>query len=617
MSGSLNQQHHSNSAPEHSQEKMSPNGIQSNHTQDNFENTEIPEVEAINRGSNDVFFYNGQYIEETQADLESSHMPPSLFPKSQLQLTQPTILETSELHIHVGPLTLSVEADGVQGQIHEASNSSNNWTGNMEDFSSWEDFKEEMFQQKCSEVWSMISNPEVATSTASGSSVELSDPSVVPFAKSVKTSLLQAFPEATSFASNPMALHHRLHLVSQLQSLEFLQELPEVDTGNTTDSSNSEELTQLQENSTAFCLCSQDLPLAPIRSNSNRSLNDVDLQTFAQCEKEVDQFLKHLQKKHNIITKSSPLSPENDFSEVIVPSEAVCQKYSGSPAEQYFPIFKGLVRSPKAKSKTRNEKLFRSMYNNNKNLPFLKIKRTDVSCLGVKLDYGTYVGDSISLLNVPVRCIRNTYKNAATEKDNEPLCRGLIDPNNPEYQNLFPAYYRQKYTRNIFLLIGSIDNIFYYKSAIFGIDQPYEPEYYRIETDENGDQMSETLSGCCAYCKTVKFLPFKNSSYLSHMALEHGIYSSSYMTPDWRNLGHYTRIDPNTGIQTSMEAIQCALCAQLIDTTGWSSKKNKMLGYFRHFKLKHSTLTGDKKCANQYPPVKLRGRTSYLGPSTS
>lgn len=534
-------------------------------------------------------------------------------------LSQPQLTDSSEQTLTVGSLSFAVETPEFPIN-YEMPKSSKNWNGDITDFSGWEEFKQEMFEMTFADMLSSMSTPERQHSFGSGSSGDANEARRELVNESLNESLLKTFAfktnhhfdqsESLGLNSQSKSLTIRLFLISQ--PTEFVQGLP-----NDLDSpGNSGGSYMLRQRSTSL------LSLYSQYADDNLG---TDLQTTEVVSdgsiKAVDHIIQSFEDNHNIKNGSNNFKPPNtqpngqmmQLSGKTVPISVPHNSLVG----QDFPTFKGLVRSPKASKAPRNDKLLKGMYHNNKNLPFLKLRQTDVSCIGVKLDYGTYVGDSISLLNIQPKHLCNTYVNLETETANNDICQEVLDEKNPKFNNLYPVYYRQKNTRDLHLLLGSIDNIIYYRSLSFGIDQPYEPEYYRIETDEDGNQISETLSGCCAYCKTVKFLPFKNSSYLSHMALEHGIYSSGYFTPNWRNLGRYTRLETSTGVVTLIEAVQCAECSQLIDTSGWSSKKNKMLGYFRHFKLKHNSLTIDKNCAYQYPPIKLRGRTSYLGSNGS
>ncbi|KAK6466063.1 hypothetical protein DFJ63DRAFT_50844 [Scheffersomyces coipomensis] len=101
----------------------------------------------------------------------------------------------------------------------------------------------------------------------------------------------------------------------------------------------------------------------------------------------------------------------------------------------------------------------------------------------------------------------------------------------------FPT--RIKYTRTIQEIKNVVTYIEYVHNKSYSGLNPYEPQYMRYEKDENGVRLNKTASGLCPYCEEVKFLPFKNSSYLSHLTLQHGIFASSYLVPEPVKYGYY------------------------------------------------------------------------------
>lgn len=150
---------------------------------------------------------------------------------------------------------------------------------------------------------------------------------------------------------------------------------------------------------------------------------------------------------------------------------------------------------------------------------------------------------------------------------------------------------RKIYIRDISEIFDLVTRITYLLNTEFDINRPYEPQYTRYETDQYGKFINETKCGLCAFCKVVKFLPFKNSSYLSHMTLEHGVFSDHFVVPEGTNFGKYivSKGDEREPEKTKeIEALQCPDCFEIVEMNCWSTKKNPLLKYFRHYKKEHS-----------------------------
>ncbi|KAM9929519.1 hypothetical protein OXX80_009657, partial [Metschnikowia pulcherrima] len=167
---------------------------------------------------------------------------------------------------------------------------------------------------------------------------------------------------------------------------------------------------------------------------------------------------------------------------------------------------------------------------------------------------------------------------------------------------------RKIHMRDISSIIGSVHSIAYVKSGRFSIHNPYEPQYYRYELDAKGKAVNESKCGMCAFCPTVKFLPFKNSSYLSHMTLEHGIFASNFVVPEGLYYGKYRMVRSTDPSKTrTVKALQCPACFQVIEVACWKNKTNPLLSYFRHFKKLHSNLN-KTFTSSTIDPVTLKHR---------
>ena len=128
-----------------------------------------------------------------------------------------------------------------------------------------------------------------------------------------------------------------------------------------------------------------------------------------------------------------------------------------------------------------------------------------------------------------------------------------------------------------------------------------------------GNPINESKCGLCPYCKPVKFLPFKNSSYLSHLILEHGIYSTNYLVPEGIYLGWYNHSkDRNIPFKSHKKrrviALRCPKCFDIVELNCWNNKKNGLLSYFRHFKDNHKDLTGVNTTFTNTPSVNIKTR---------
>lgn len=267
----------------------------------------------------------------------------------------------------------------------------------------------------------------------------------------------------------------------------------------------------------------------------------------------------------------------------------------------------------------------------------ISIKESSIQCLSITIDYNGYTG---RLIGAPL--MNNNLKNEAinlnAKKSGDTKLIEVIKTESLIIQPppISTLWQRVKYSRDISELEDMITNIVYKKSSIYDLNNPYEPQYYRFELDELGDLVNESKCGLCAYCEKVKFLPFKNSSYLSHLTLEHGIFSNNYLTPEGVCYGKYL-ITKNSHIYDSdttpnsespedtngniikkrtfhkpriTEALACPACFEIIEVGCWKMKSNPLLSYFRHFKKHHKNLTNQRANFQTNPllTISKRGR---------
>lgn len=240
----------------------------------------------------------------------------------------------------------------------------------------------------------------------------------------------------------------------------------------------------------------------------------------------------------------------------------------------------------------------------------VSLQNSHVKCLDVNLDYHGYEGRITEI--VLNNAITNYYRDASFDLHNKP----------PEMRSPLRLTYefqpgerlegdhwcehpdgltseihchmgfleRKIYIRDISDIVDLVTRITYLQNNDFNIYNPYDPQYTRYEIDESGKLINETKCGLCAFCNEVKFLPFKNSSYLSHMTLEHGIFSDNFVVPEGTNFGKYLvpKGDEREPEKTKeIEGLQCPACLEIVEMNCWSTKKNPLLKYFRHYKKEH------------------------------
>lgn len=240
---------------------------------------------------------------------------------------------------------------------------------------------------------------------------------------------------------------------------------------------------------------------------------------------------------------------------------------------------------------------------------YVSVMPSYVQCLNVVLDYKGYTGNirqiilNDSITNVAMqahdvnhqkRLILKRLDEVYYPKEREALFGNVPGaPDNEErtLSVISGILQRKIHVREINEIVNAVSLLAYVKSGRFNINSPYEPQYYRYELDDRGRVVNESKCGMCAFCPSVKFLPFKNSSYLSHMTLEHGIFASNYVVPEGLYYGRYRMYRSNDPLKTrTVKALQCPACFQVIEVACWKNKSNPLLSYFRHFKKIHLNL---------------------------
>ncbi|RKP30843.1 hypothetical protein METBISCDRAFT_27101 [Metschnikowia bicuspidata] len=230
---------------------------------------------------------------------------------------------------------------------------------------------------------------------------------------------------------------------------------------------------------------------------------------------------------------------------------------------------------------------------------FITLEESTTQCLDVDLNYHQYTGVVRKvIINNDITnfaCLAHSVENQrrlASEK-----LMGVYQPKpNEESWGKQPAtiglelgvLQRKIYIRDISEIENMVAFIHYEASDKFHEYRPYEPQYFRYERDENNNIVGESKCGMCAFCPEVKFYPFKNSSYLSHMTLMHGVFANNYVIPEGLYVGKYKLNRTSYSRKKStIDALQCPVCFQTIPIKCWRTKKNPLLSYFRHFKKQH------------------------------
>lgn len=170
------------------------------------------------------------------------------------------------------------------------------------------------------------------------------------------------------------------------------------------------------------------------------------------------------------------------------------------------------------------------------------------------------------------------------------------------------ALQRKVYCRDISSVANAVSHILYVELPNFNTNNPYEPQWYRYELDNDSHIIPESKCGLCPFCREIKFKPFKNSSYLSHLTLEHGVFANSYVIPEGLYYGTY-RMARNCDLHKTrlVKGVQCPVCFEVVEVACWKNKSNPLLSFFRHFKKMHLNLTKTFICST-VDPTEVRSK---------
>lgn len=153
---------------------------------------------------------------------------------------------------------------------------------------------------------------------------------------------------------------------------------------------------------------------------------------------------------------------------------------------------------------------------------------------------------------------------------------------------------RNKYTRDLSELNGSVTNLIYLKNRRFGEWDPSEPEWYRYETFEDGTNDKGTRCGLCPYCEDVRFDIISNYEYSNHLATIHGILENNLIVPEGYAFGIYRLRGPKISARKSVlgnsrklecEGVECPACREVIRL-----QNRSLRNYFNHYSKHHKNL---------------------------
>lgn len=222
-------------------------------------------------------------------------------------------------------------------------------------------------------------------------------------------------------------------------------------------------------------------------------------------------------------------------------------------------------------------------------LHLLKVNFSKTDALNVQIDY---LKNSAILTKKSLEAYVNTANNGNFALD-ATFCESLSPKSCAEERTI--------YERDLQPVIHAVSNLRYYRNNNFGRFEPYTPQWIRFEVDDDGENISSTKAGCCAYCPNTSFYDYSSSGYLSHMSTEHGIFPTNYIVPDPINYGYYYRgsgdkilafkKEPSFLNNPAFQAcFQCPQCLEVV-RAGCQQDKKIFLTYFRHFKCGHKGIT--------------------------
>lgn len=142
----------------------------------------------------------------------------------------------------------------------------------------------------------------------------------------------------------------------------------------------------------------------------------------------------------------------------------------------------------------------------------------------------------------------------------------------------------------------------YEKNKNFDLSKPYEPQYIRYLIDlESTPQLpfNLTRSGLCPYCPDLHFYEIKTSAYAQHLALQHGVFTDNFLTPNPLYYGLYKLVKPESpnkkrpkrtkAHELDREGIICPCCYNVIgvNCSKKTAKFKPLTNYLRHFRDVH------------------------------
>lgn len=135
----------------------------------------------------------------------------------------------------------------------------------------------------------------------------------------------------------------------------------------------------------------------------------------------------------------------------------------------------------------------------------------------------------------------------------------------------------------------------YKKNHKFSFELPFEPEFYKIALDEQGQPETDSESGLCPCCPNPLFFNMKNGSYFHHLSTVHGIYSDHYLTPEPFIVGKFRvkmsgadkKKKGRATVNSGSDGVICPMCHSIVEIDTTAPKERVMVKYLRHFESEH------------------------------
>lgn len=292
-----------------------------------------------------------------------------------------------------------------------------------------------------------------------------------------------------------------------------------------------------------------------------------------------------------------------------------------STISQGLPSLESRISQQMTSSTRKGDKLAKPIHSKFQPHSFVTLSMSSVQCLGVILEYHGYKGRIYkTVINMNIANVASVPHDSQ-ERKKLAVCifnacctpEAIVEGQTPDgppglsFSVVSGALQRQIHFREIDELTDSVSFITYERLPKFDINNPYEPQYYRYELSQDGKQIPESKCGLCAFCPLVKFKPFKNSSYLSHLTLEHGVFANGFLIPEALYYGDYQFIRSRQDMKYR-KAVQCPACLAVVELSCWKNKSNPLLSYFRHFKKKHQKLVRSF-VRSTIDPVEVRNKS--------